>query len=461
MKTILLPIYNGIRSRDFFRTDVFKVLAADSGVRLVIAAPSYKLDFYRKEFGRENVFFEPLPDIREPLFGRLLNALAFNLLDTGTVRRKQYQMYVRTGNLPKFILRRFLTIVFGNKFFLRRLIRFLDCAIVPLNSEVAAILSKYRPDLVITPDIILPVDRMFLRAAKKINIKTIGMVRSWDNLTAKGVIQILPDKLIAQTHQMETEAVIYADMPEEDITVLGVPQFDHYFKSPKFSRAEFLKSLGIPAQRRLVLCAPFFDTYSNSSGIKIINALARAIDAGRLPRDSHLLVRYRPESMPEDFSGEKLLRHPNITITMPYSLPFARKNKRPDYEFSASDVEMLFNSIYFSDVTINTISTLTIDAVDLDKPVINIRFDGDPATPSAYRINLYTGYDHYNFIENAKAVRLAGSMDELICQINQYLKDPKLDKEGRKIVRNAQIEFFDGLSGKRFAEFILKELSTD
>ena len=460
MKTILLPIYNGIRSRDFFRTDLFKVLAADSQVRLVIAAPEYKLDFYKKEFGRENVFFEPLPDIREPFLGRFLNALAFNFLDTGTVRQKQYQMYARAGNFSKFISRRFLTVISGNKKFLRKFIRLLDRALVSPNKEVLNILDKYKPNLVITPDIILPTDRMFLRAAKSRGIKTIGMVRSWDNLTAKGVIQILPDRLIAQTNQMKLEAIKYADMPEENIAVLGVPQFDHYFKPPKFSRAEFLKSLDIPANRRLILCAPFFDTYSTSSGIKIINTLARAIDSGKLSPDLHLLVRYRPESMPEDFSEEKLLRHPNITVTAPYSLPFDRKNKRPDYEFSESDVNMLFNSIYCSDVTINTISTLTVDAIALDKPVINIRFDGDPDTPKAYKVSLYTGYDHYNFIENAKAVRLAYNMDTLISQINQYLKKPQLDKEGRKIVRDSQIESFDGFSGRRFAEYILKELST-
>ena len=439
---------------------MFKVLAATPEVWLVIAAPEYKLDFYKKEFGRENVLFEPLPDIREPFLGRFLNTLAFNFLDTGTVRQKQYQMYARTGNLPKFISRRLLTIVFGNKFFLRKFIRLLDPALVNPNKEVLNILDKYKPNLVITPDIILPTDRMFLRAAKSRGIKTIGMVRSWDNLTAKGVIQILPDRLIAQTNQMKLEAIKYADMPEENIAVLGVPQFDNYFRQPKFSRTEFLKSLDIPANRRLILCAPFFDTYSTSSGIKIINTLARAIDSGKLSPDLHLLVRYRPESMPEDFSEEKIITHPNITITIPYSLPFLRKNKRPDYEFSASDMDMLFNSIYFSDVTINTISTLTVDAMALDKPVINIRFDGDPGTPKAYKVSLYTGYDHYNFIENAKAVRLAYNMDELISQINQYLKKPQLNREGRKIVRDAQIEFFDGLSGKRFAQFILKELST-
>ncbi len=99
---------------------MFKALAADPKVRLIIAAPEYKLDFYKKEFGRENVIFEPLADLREPFLGRILNALAFNFLDTGTVRRKQYQIYVRNGDLLKFISRRFLTAVFGGNKFLWR-----------------------------------------------------------------------------------------------------------------------------------------------------------------------------------------------------------------------------------------------------------------------------------------------------------------------------------------------------
>lgn len=455
-KTILLPIFNGLRSRDFFRTDVYKDLVSDSKVRLIVVCPPHKADFYRNEFPKNNVVFEPL-NFSENKLGKFLNSVAFNLLSTGTIKKKHYQIYVMDGNLPKYVLRRFANFLFGWSKTVRRFIRFLD-KFVPLEKEVLALFKKYNPNMIIVPDIVLFSDRIFMRAAKRMKIFILGMVRSWDNLTAKGLIQTMPDKLIAQTNFMKRDAMKYGDMKEEDIKVLGVPQFDFYFRSPSISKEEFFNKLGIPFGRRILLCAPFFDTYSTSSGIKIINRLAWAIDEGLLPANLHLLVRYRPESLPEDENGETFLSHPRITVTKPFSKSFVRNSeRRPDYEFSQSDVELLVNSLRYSDVTMNTISTLTIDAIALDKPVINIRFDGDPETPPAYRVALFSGYDHYNFIENLGGASLAYNMEELIALIKKYLENPLFCAEGRKKVKDELVEFTDGFSGKRFASYI-KEL---
>ncbi len=457
MKTILLPIYNGLRSRDFFRTDVYKDLVSDSDICLVVVCPSSKIEFYKSEFPEKNVIFEPL-SFSENKWGKILNSISFNLLNTGTIKKKHYQIYVRDRNLPKYIFRRFAALLFGNSKVVRKFIRFLN-DFIPLEPNVVEVLKKYKPKMVVVPDIVLFSDRIFLRAAKHTGIFVVGMVRSWDNLTAKGVIQVMPDKLIAQTDFMKRDAMRYGDMNEKDIEVLGLPQFDFYFRKINATKEEFLKNLGIPFGRRLILCAPFFDTYSTSSGIKIINQLARAVDSGKLPKDLHFLVRYRPESLPEDESGERLLKHPHITVTMPFSKHFGKGvDRRPDYEFSKSDVELLINSLYFSHVTINTISTLTVDAIVLDKPVINIRFDGDSKTPPAYRVALFSGYDHYNFIENLGGASLAYNFEELIELINKYLKDTSFSAEGRKKVKKELVGFTDGMSGNRFAECIKKYL---
>ena len=96
---------------------------------------------------------------------------------------------------------------------------------------------------------------------------------------------------------MKKEAVQLGDMEADRIRVCGVAQFDEYWKPPKKTKEEFLRSLNIPMGRRLVLCAPFFGEYSRSSGIMLIKKLAQAIDSGGLPGDLHLLVRYRPEDL--------------------------------------------------------------------------------------------------------------------------------------------------------------------
>ncbi len=105
-KTVFLPIYNGTRSRNFFRNDTYKELIKDKNIRLVVAVPSVKADFYRKEFNETNLIFEPLDISSEPWFGRFLAELAFNLLDTNTVRLKQKLEYFRYGNRSRFVFMR-------------------------------------------------------------------------------------------------------------------------------------------------------------------------------------------------------------------------------------------------------------------------------------------------------------------------------------------------------------------
>ena len=454
-KTIFLPIYNGTRARNFFRNDTYKELIKDKNIKLIVAAPSVKTDYYRKEFNEPNVFFEPVDVGSEPLFGRILAELAFNLLNTNTVRLKQKLEYYRYGNWWRFIIMRILNLTlrpFPSA--VRSVIRFFE-KFVPINPDVAAALKKYQPDLVVVPDIVFPIDRTFIRAAKKMNFYIVGLVRSWDNLTSKGVVQILPNKLVALNSVMKAEAIKYAGMKEKDVVVLGTPQYDHYFKGKTPSREEFLKSLGIPLDRRLIFCAPFFNDYIKSA-IKIINTLTDSIKSGRLPGNCHLLVRFRPNSA--EIPEGRLNSSDHMTITRPCQLYFDNMGGlvKQDYEFTESDVELLFNSLYFSDVTINTISTLSIDAAALDKPVINIRFDAEPKCPKKHSVEVMTGHDHYEAIERSGGVALAFSLDQLVEQINEYLKNPRLHAEGREKMREVQIETFDGQSGKRVAEFIKK-----
>ena len=402
-----------------------------------------------------NVVFEAWDDTEEPKFGRMLQWFAFNALGSGTVKAKQYLFYVHDGNLPRFLLRRLISIFFGKSALVRKALRALDRMFVAADPKLIALCKRHGVTGVLAPDIILGTDRMVLRAGRALKLPTIGMIRSWDNLTAKGVIQVLPDYLIAQTDAMKKEAMELGDMKASRIRVCGVTQFDEYWKAAAHTREAFLQSLGIPPERRIILCATFFGESSERSGVVLVNALAQAIDDGRLPKDIHLLVRYRPEDPNTASAPEtKDFDHPRITTTKPYSKIFTGANGRADYEFTRADVDLMVDSLRYSDVTINTISTLTVDAVALDKPVINVRFDADPNTARGDRVELYSHFDHYLALEKTGGVRLAHSLDELLSQINAYLDNPKLDEAGREEIRKNQIQFFDAFSGKRSAEAI-------
>ncbi len=454
-KIILLPIYNGIRARNFFRNASYKELVSDPNIRLIILIPSSKLDFYKKEFPEQNVIFEPYDIISEPPFGVKLYKIAISLLSTDTIRAKQLRDYYMYGNLTNFILKRALNRIVGPLTFLTRpIIRFLDDKYVELDQTIVGFLNKYNPDLVVVPDIVFPQDRVILRAARRLGFYTVGMIRSWDNLTAKGVIQILPNKLLVQTTIMKKEAVKYAGMPERDIEVVGLPHYDIFWEKRNMSRDEFLRSLGIPTDRKVVLTAPFLMP-TVSSGKIMINSMLDAIDDGRLPKNLHILVRYRPAT-PEIEEGG-LRKSDHLTVTSPCSLFFKVKAEQAstmDWEFSKDDIELLMNSLAYSDIVVNYISTLSIDAAIFDKPIINARFEADPNTPKYDHMDILMRFVHYRMVEATGGVKLVYNMDELFDGIKDYLANPGNNMDGRKKMVQQLIEFTDGRSGHRSAEYI-------
>lgn len=458
-KTLFLSIYNGIRAKNFFHTDIYRELVRDPRVRMVIVVPSSKAAYYRETFPKSNVIFEPLDIVSEPWFGRFLAEIAFNSFGTITIKFKQKLEYWRYHKLFRYLCKRAINIILGPLTSVRRVIRWLD-GFVAIDSEVAALLDTYKPDMVLAPDIVFPLDRIFLRAAKRKGYFVVGLTRSWDNLTSKGVIQILPDKLILHTDRMRTQAVALVGMPARDIVVTGPPDFDKYFRPPAITKEDFCKGLGIPTDRRLILFAPFYDEYTGSA-IIMINALLRAVEEGILPHNVHFLIRYRPAT--PEIPAELFAGSDHYTITKPCSMYFKVKNRAQaptkDWEFSPDDAELLFHSIIFSDMMINTFSTIAIDAAAVDKPVIGVRFDADSTCPAKNSVlKIPDAHDHYRELERTGGVRLAHDMNELIQAINHYLVHPESDREGRARMLKEQIQFTDGLNGKRAADYICKEL---
>ena len=448
-------MYNGIRAKNFFYTDTYRELAKDKNLRLVMAVPSSKFEYYRHTFGAENVTFEPLDIVSEPWFGMFLAEIAFNMLGTKTIRFKQKLEYRRYHNWKRYIIKRMINRVFGPFTFLRGVLRWMD-QWVDAHPGVVSLLDTYKPDLVLAPDIVFPVDRIFMRAAQRNGYPIIGLARSWDNLTSKGVIQILPDKLILHTTRMKRQAASLVGMREKDMAVTGPPDYDDYFKGSFKPRNEFLAGLGIPINRRVVLFAPFYDDYTGSALI-MLNALIHAIKDGGLPHDVHLLVRYRP-STPEIDAG-LIEKSDHVTFTSPceYYFPVVNKVQVPtiDWEFSPKDNELMVNSVYHSNVMVITYSTLAIDAAACDRPIIGIRFDADPHTPLKHQVTkIHDAHDHYSELEAAGGVRLVNNMDEFIESLKFYLDHPEADRKGRKKMVREQVEFTDGQNGKRAAAFI-------
>jgi hypothetical protein len=117
------------------------------------------------------------------------------------------------------------------------------------------------------------------------------------------------------------------------------------------------------------------------------------------------------------------------------------------------DVRFLANLVYHSDLNINFGSTMSLDFAVHDKPVVNVAFD--VADPPHFGMPLYDfclQFDHYRPVVELAAARFARSAEELADHVNAYLKDPSLDREGRRRLAELEVGQPLGTSTDRILE---------
>jgi hypothetical protein len=68
-----------------------------------------------------------------------------------------------------------------------------------------------------------------IKAARQLDIPSIMLVWSWDNLTSKAILNEHPDQLIVWNDIQATEAVQIHGVPPQQVLVAGAPNFDRFF----------------------------------------------------------------------------------------------------------------------------------------------------------------------------------------------------------------------------------------
>lgn len=322
--------------------------------------------------------------------------------------------------------------------------RWLEYRLMPKN-QFAKYFEHYKPDMVFATDVFHESDIDMLREAKSRGVETMGMVRSWDNITSKGLNRIIPDRLVVNTPKIKEEAVRYNDVSSEKIDVVGIPHYDHYVRDVRTPREEVFKKLGLDSKKKTIFFAPPADLYAQKDSVtpKIVQTLRQL--------DAQLLLRlYLVGSV--DLGGIT-----PIPGTIAIDAPGSGK------DFTQADLTTgdahLADLLCHSDVVVAFASTLAIDAVVFDKPVVFIGFDGEERRPYWKSLRRFYDYDHQQSILATGGIKLAKSPEELVQYVSEYLADPSRDAEGRKKIIEERCWKLDGQSGRRLANVILKALA--
>jgi hypothetical protein len=131
------------------------------------------------------------------------------------------------------------------------------------DAGIEAFLRAEQPDvLLVTPLINFgSYQADYVKSGMALGIPTGFPVFSWDNLSNKGVMHVIPDRMFVWNELQRTEAVEMHDVPADRVVVAGAPRFDDFFAmTPATSRAQFCGQHGLDPSQPIVtyLCSSEF-----------------------------------------------------------------------------------------------------------------------------------------------------------------------------------------------------------
>jgi hypothetical protein len=453
MKTIFITISRGLIARNILQTDVLKELKK-SDLRIVLLTPAYQDEDFVKKFSDKDIFIERLVEPKLNFFERI-----FSLIHQGLIYNSTIDIHWRYGvffpeetTFLKYIVKKAIFKPLSFFPFLREVARWWDLRLFPKKLH-ADLFEKYNPSLVFITSIAFDGDTAVAKEAKKRGIPIIGMAKSWDNF-CKNIFRVKADKLIVWSEFMKEQAIKYQNYKSEDIYVSGIPQFDHYVNKKIIqSRPEFFLKIGADINKKLIL----FGSEGNyfPACPEVIEILSSFISQKLVKNNCQILIRPHIAHKNDIARFQSLIKNPNIILDNSAQSSLAFKDPT-DY----SEEQMIYfaNLLYHCDILISSASTLTLDGVAFNKPIINIGFDG--LQKKSYSRSIIKQYDtaFYRGVVDTKAAWLVRGPEEFLDAINNYLIDPSIRNEERKKLRQKFCYKIDGESGKRVANYILKNL---
>lgn len=325
----------------------------------------------------------------------------------------------------------------------------------PITQRYASILKEEKIDLMFFTHQRPPFIAPLVYQAEQLKIKTASFIFSWDNLASKGRMAANFDYYLVWSDLMKTELQqFYSSVKKENIEVVGTPQFEPYVMDKyKVSREAFVSKFNLDTTLKTI-CFSCGDISTSRNDELYIETIANALLEGKI-QNVNLIVRTSPAEDPIRFASF-VERFPFIKWNYP-KWNLSREGHQEVWSQripSVEDVMDLRSLLEFSDLNINMLSTMSLDFIQLDKPVINTVFGN--VENGLYDDQRFLNYAHIVNVVNSNATKIAKNQSELLTAINLYLDNPNLDSDNRKQLLQLQVSKPLSGTGKRIAETLLK-----
>jgi hypothetical protein len=285
---------------------------------------------------------------------------------------------------------------------------------VPVSHAIAAFLREQAPDvLLVSPMVDAASDQVeWVKAAQALGIRTAVCVASWDNLTNKGHLRVLPDLVIVWNEAQKQEAVEYHAVPPARVAVTGAQLFDRWFtRSVTRDRAAFCARVGLPDTRPFLLFTGSSSFISESNAeVAFVRRWVAALRASADPwvRELNVLMRPHPYNC-HAWETTDVSDLPHVAV-------WPRRGYNPVDEDNRAD---FFDSLYHSSAVVGINTSAMIEAAIVGRPVFSMLTSEFAGTQEG------TLHFHHLLPEHGGCVRIASTLEEHVAQLGERLNNPE------------------------------------
>jgi len=283
-------------------------------------------------------------------------------------------------------------------------------AAIPTSRRIDRYLRGQRPDVVLVSPVVKIASSQveFLKSARKLRIPAATCVASWDNLTSKGLLRVVPQRVFVWNEIQRREAIELHGIPASRVVATGAQSFDHWFEQrPRFAREELVTRIGLDPAERYVLflgSSPFVTRRPERE----LGFVTRWIETLRASGDERLRrigILVRPHPTGRHWRDADLGRFANVAV-------WPRRSAAPVTDEERAE---FFDSIVHCEAAVGINTTAMIEAAILGKSVLTI-LDREFAQET-------TLHFHYLLEENGGFLHVASSLEEHAEQLARVLEE--------------------------------------
>jgi hypothetical protein len=310
---------------------------------------------------------------------------------------------------------------------------------IPTSAAVDRFIRERAPDVVLATPVVNRASPQveLLKSARRLGIPAAICVASWDNLTNKGLLKWVPERVFVWNEIQRREAVELHGMPEERVVATGAQLFDQWFeRRPSTSREEFMAEVGLDAARPYVLYTCSNPAMTDTPESSFVLAWLDALRGDERLRPLGVLVRPHPNDEGE-WAKVDLGRYENVAVWPRGGVHTVTDEARTGF----------FDSLAHSAAVVGINTTAMIEAAIVGKSVLTVIASGfaqENTLHFEYLLEEHGGFLHVAATLDEHAGQLARVLDEDAAGaerrrrfVESFVRPHGLDKPATPILADA------------------------